>query len=261
MELVRVTTNLLDMRAKPSHDAERVNQALFDDLLSVSTMRTGFARVSKSDGYQGWVDQRFLVPVSGSARAKQARVTSRQARVSKTHSGRRAYPHVLFYGTSVRVSGRASGGWSQIVDPTGGELFLRSSCITTVRSRPVRADRVAAVIKEATKFLGVPYLWGGITSSGCDCSGLVQTVFATVGIKLPRDTKDQATTGNSIEPESISQGDLLFFDLHVAIAIDQFRLIHSSRGSGGVAIESLLPGHDNYRVDLHTHFLQARRIL
>jgi len=80
-------------------------------------------------------------------------------------------------------------------------------------------------------------------------------------MKLPRDTKDQSSAGCVVDLESIKAGDLLFFERHVAIAIDRHRFIHSSRGSGGVTVESILPKHVNYRPDLHTQFAQARRVL
>ncbi|MFH1687313.1 MAG: NlpC/P60 family protein [bacterium] len=261
MQYARITTNVLDMRAKPGYSPERINQALFDDLVIVSARRDGFVYVRKCDGYRGWVDERSVAPAAGSEQGRIGRVIAKQARLMPTPAGRTVYPHVLFYGTTVRLKGQASDGLARIVNPAGGQLLLRSSAIMMTKMRPPRNARVAAVIKEAIKFLGVPYLWGGITPCGCDCSGLVQTVFATIGVELPRDTKDQLTIGQQLEPDLIAAGDLLFFERHVAIAIDRYRFIHSSRASGVVTIESLLPKHAAYRPDLHAGFAAARRVI
>jgi len=100
MKFVRVTTNLLDMRAKPSHDAERTNQVLFDALLVIAIQRNGFVHVHKSDGYEGWVDRRFLVSVAGQGRSSKTLVTSPSVRVSRTVSGQSTFPQRLLYGTA-----------------------------------------------------------------------------------------------------------------------------------------------------------------
>ena len=117
------------------------------------------------------------------------------------------------------------------------------------------------LIGEARRFLGVPYLWGGISPLGIDCSGLVQTICGRLGLDIPRDTKDQIRVGREIDRNMITTGDLLFFDRHVAIAIDRHKLIHASRLGGGVRINSLRSTDPDYRQDLDNDFKAARRIV
>ena len=90
---------------------------------------------------------------------------------------------------------------------------------------------------------------------------MVQRVYARFGIILPRDSKDQRKAGHRITGDEILPGDLLFFSGHVAVAIDKYRIIHSSLAEGGVAINSLNPEDSDFRKDLFDTFLEARRVI
>jgi cell wall-associated NlpC family hydrolase len=115
-------------------------------------------------------------------------------------------------------------------------------------------------VATAVRFLGVPYLWGGITPYGFDCSGLVKTVFGFHGITLPRDSADQRSAGFDVARSSLRPGDLLFFPGHVAIICGGKEFVHASASRGMVAIDSFDPGAPNYREDLDNEFEFARRI-
>lgn len=122
------------------------------------------------------------------------------------------------------------------------------------------------VIRDAEKYLGAPYKYGGVSSSGFDCSGFTFKVFNENDFKLPRRSMDQAETGQEIDIKSVKPGDLLFFATaggtkvsHVAIVHDigkdgEVKFIHAS-SSKGVTISSLNEKYWNKA------FLHAQRVL
>lgn len=114
-----------------------------------------------------------------------------------------------------------------------------------IQSRATSPSDQQKVVNEAKKYLGVPYLWGGTTPAGFDCSGLVQYVFKNaVGINLPRVTTQQENAGKEISLNSLSPGDLLFFGdrgatYHVAIYIGNNQYIHAPQPGETVKVASI----------------------
>lgn len=255
MKLACVTTNVLDLWAEPRYNSERKSQLLYGDIVTVGTRRGGFARVTEQDGYVGWVDERFLAP--SLRRSSKAERGWQWARVSRPALNIPTRPHILFYGTRLLVK---SAGNGDVQARLSGEsvVELPASAFEAVPSKPEASSR--RIINQLKRFLGSPYLWGGITVFGLDCSGLARAVYRQSGIYLPRDTKDQIKVGAEVDRSAIRPGDLLFFDRHVAIALGGGKIIHSSRSGGGVRIQSLVKEDPDYRADLDRDFKVARRL-
>ncbi|MCB0712741.1 MAG: C40 family peptidase [Ignavibacteriae bacterium] len=116
------------------------------------------------------------------------------------------------------------------------------------------------VLIAAEEWLGTPYVYGGASRSGTDCSGFVLNVFKKIDVELPRTSQEQSNQGVKIAIESILPGDLLFFNTsgsgvsHVGISIGEKRFVHAST-SRGVIVSSL---EENY---YSKHFMFAKRIL
>jgi hypothetical protein len=257
-----VTTNLLDLWNQPRLNSERLSQLFFAEIVRLGKTHKGYVRVTQADGYAGWADARFLRRTSKPQVDRYLRlpmnvVVAEKARLTDFSGKTSPCPHFLYYGTTVHI--KSSKVKTVCVLPDGESLHLRSSCV-----RPAAGAKPpigAQVVHEAKKFLGVPYLWGGISPAGFDCSGLVKTVLGRFGVYVPRDTKDQIKVGTVIARDKVRTGDLLFFKRHVGFAIGRDRIIHSSMGGSGVRVNFLRPGGDDYRADLDRDFALARRIL
>lgn len=128
--------------------------------------------------------------------------------------------------------------------PTPRTTSLGGYGVGPVASNPARG---AAIVAEALRYVGAPYVWGGTTPAGWDCSGMVGWVYANAwGVSLPRVSQDQFNYGNVIAPDQIEAGDIVFFaDIsgpgitHNGIALGDGRFIHARDESRGTVISWL----------------------
>ncbi|WP_067936173.1 C40 family peptidase [Alicyclobacillus kakegawensis] len=156
-----------------------------------------------------------------------------------------ANPNLIYPGMSLRLSGTASASVTQSpaesANSGGTSLSSRGGLPPKTVTQAVSGQ---AVVNYAKQFLGDPYLYGGESTSGWDCSGLVQTVYAHFGIKLPRDAAGQAQVGQKISVSELQPGDLVFFNTtgdvysHVGIWAGGGQFI-SATVHGGVCYQSL----------------------
>lgn len=163
-----------------------------------------------------------------------------------------------FPGT-IRMGGRRTGGRSAV--PAGGGRGERAG------TRSASAAAVARdVIDTGDDHLGAPYVWGGESPGGFDCSGFVQYVFRRNGIRLPRVSRDQARAGVPVAPSvaALLPGDLMFYAgrdgvvNHVAIYAGGNRILHSSSSGRGVRYDDLSSRRGRYYA---TRMVAARRVI
>lgn len=260
-----VTNNLLDMWRQPKFDSERLNQLHFGSIVEVVGTKAGYCQVVKEDGYRGWADKRLLSSVKGESLREYIKklnwvVVANTTPIFDRTGRNKTAPYFLYYGTRVSVASKKDG-LAKVALPDGTTIKLRISALKKISNSRKTKVTGREVTKEAKKFLGVPYLWGGISPSGFDCSGLVQTIFSRFGYRLPRDCKDQVKCGRKILRSDIAIGDLLFFKRHVAMALSADNFIHCTLSGGGVRISSMLQQKADYREDLDKNFKEARRVL
>lgn len=138
-----------------------------------------------------------------------------------------------------------------------GNLFFAPVAQASTRTSGQQAQNV---IVAAERYIGTPYLWGGTTSNGIDCSALTQKAFKAAGINLPRVSRDQYKVGYSVVAKDLKPGDLVFFSLvsshqvsHVGIYIGDGKFINAT-SSKGVRI-------CDFNSYWWQHYVGARRVL
>ena len=121
------------------------------------------------------------------------------------------------------------------------DVALRSPGVTGERSRPRRPSRYGGVVGIAMQYLGVPYVWGGASPSGFDCSGFVMYVYSQVGVSLPHHAASQYGVGSPVSRDALEPGDLVFFNGlgHAGIYIGGGQFVHAPHTGDVVKISSL----------------------
>jgi cell wall-associated NlpC family hydrolase len=244
-----VRTPIAPMYADPYVASVQISQLLAGYAVELLEAQDDWLRCRGADGYEGWIHRGFLSSAAAPERRNGKRL-SLGCVTQATHSGTRALPVGAWLGPDEVVkSGEA------LSEPEIAQRFPRS------------AD---AITRSAVQlFEGAPYLWGGVTPWGGDCSGFVQTIFGLHGVRLPRDAWQQSETGaDAGRLDGLAPADLAFFsdreDLrvtHVAISLGDRRLVHLALGRGGYAVENLAATDDGYVLKLKERFLRARRVL
>lgn len=161
------------------------------------------------DGIIGWIASRQLAPepATWGGWQREATVTAKSVQLRST-----AGPVRLSYATTLPVL--QVGAHRVVVAAAGsakaGTLPRRAVSIHAINAPAIRPSG-QQVLDQARRFLGLPYLWAGMTSWGFDCSGLTSTVYSMLGIRLPRDAADQSHIGRQIPRGQLRPGDLVFF--------------------------------------------------
>jgi hypothetical protein len=237
-----VTAAVGPLLADPDPTAEHVSELLHGELFDVLERRGKWIRVRAPDRYVAWMHEGYgRLGSRDWADDWGARATARAISATILCGGdrRRQLP------TGARLAIRSRGGVEladgEIGDPLGGEV--RSDVEYRAQARLVAAPELAL-----RWYGGAPYVWGGRSEWGIDCSGLVQTIWTARGVPLLRDAAQQIGQGREIplsdDGKGYQSGDLVFFVTnarvsHVALWAGAGRIVHASLARGGVASEEL----------------------
>lgn len=229
----QVETGVLPMLDAPG--GSRTRELLQGERFCVIDSDDGFAfGFAGRDGYVGWVFEEFLFPERPPTH-RVAAIRSHWQERPDIRQAMRVFP--LSFGARVRVA-RIEGTWAKLAIQTPPDaVWFREAWMPTAHLAPV--DTVEAdPVSVAEAFLGTPYLWGGNSAFGIDCSGLVQAALLACGIACPGDSDMQMTLGQAATGAA-RRGDLLFWKGHVAMVVDATRLIHANAHHMAVAYEDI----------------------
>ena len=193
-------------------DSHVQTQALYGERVAVLARRGAWAKVAVLDqpdpqdahGYPGWLPVRQLSFASLERTAREAVVVARTAQLERPD----APALTVSYATRLPLVA-ASGASVVVLTPDGGQATLRASDvqIQATAGRPSGAQ----ILAEARRFLGVHYLWGGLSAWGYDCSGLIWSAYRRFGMTIPRDADPQYRYAKPVARSALRPGDLLFF--------------------------------------------------
>ncbi|MFC5067513.1 NlpC/P60 family protein [Flaviflagellibacter deserti] len=225
---MRIAVGSAPLRAEARPDAAQLTEAIFGEPVAVYDLDEGWAWVQlESDRYVGWLPEWALGPVAGEPTH---RVSALRTFIFPGASIKQPPEEALTLGSHVIVE-REEGMFAVLA--TGGYVPRQHLA-------PLAADE-DDYVSVAERFVGAPYLWGGKTSLGLDCSGLVQVAFDAAGLDAPRDSDMQeAGIGNPVAFDGagdLQRGDLIFWKGHVAIARGDGTIIHANAHHMAVAIE------------------------
>lgn len=199
-------------------------------------------------GYPGWIPSAQLVASTPADAALDAVVTRPRAWLHSSESLRRRVTQVA-YDTRLPVLAQVPGAVG-VALPDGSTAWARSRDVAVVDpGESARSATRARLVAEARKFLGLQYLWGGTSGFGFDCSGLTHTVYAHLGVTIPRDAGPQFAAGRRVATVSgLRSGDLVFFRNtrgvihHVGMYVGRGRMIHSPGTGRAVQYANLRSG-------------------
>jgi cell wall-associated NlpC family hydrolase len=272
-----VKISVANLRSNPAHSAELATQATMGTPLKIFKKEGSWYLVQTPDKYLAWVDDGGLEPVTDE-KFETWRATPK---LIYTKAFGFSYNEARL--DSQEVSDLVAGSILELIGeqnqfyevryPNGDKAFVEK-----IAAQPYR-DWIAALntseenlIKTSKSLMGLPYLWGGTSSKGVDCSGYTKTIYFLNGIIIPRDASQQVHTGKLVDStknfENLIPGDLLFFGraatdstaervVHVGMWIGNNQFIHSS---GNVHISTFDTTATDFDEANYNRYLRTKRI-
>lgn len=272
-----VNVSVANLRTQPKHPAELATQATMGTPLKVLKSQRGWYLVQTPDDYIAWVDG------GGITLMLHDDYTNWQQKTKLIYTKPFGFAYAkmdaegatisdMVYGDVLAMDDRV-GGYYKVIFPDGRQGFTLVGETQLLKDWKAQRDpNPANYVATAIRLMGLPYLWGGTSFKGVDCSGFTKTVYFMNGLVLPRDASQQARIGELVPTAGgwhhLQPGDLLFFGtpakdgnpervVHVGMWIGDQKFIHSSNR---VRISSMDPSAPDFDEAELKRFLYAKRI-
>ncbi|HEY9184913.1 MAG TPA: C40 family peptidase [Salegentibacter sp.] len=273
-----VKISVANIRDEPKHSAQLVTQATLGMPLKVFKKKGGWYYVQTPEGYLGWVDY------GGIQNMKEEELRSWKQTDKLIYLETAGFSYEEPDSDSQRVSDLVSGNILELVDrqgkfyevkyPSGKKAFVETAYaqpyLEWLENLEATEEDLVATGKD---LMGAPYLWGGTSPKGMDCSGFTKTVFFMNGVVIPRDASQQIHTGEEVDTErnfeNLEKGDLLFFGkpatdssaervIHVGMWIGDNKFIHSM---GEVHVSNFDTEAEDFDEYNYNRYLRTKRVL
>lgn len=273
-----VNNSVSNIRSEPRHSAQLATQALLGMPLQVLKKDGGWYYVRTPEDYLSWIDS------GGMHRMNEAEYLEWKSAEKIIYLDTYGFAYSSPSKSSEKVSDLAagnilnlegsSGSYYQISYPDGREGFIPKNEATPFVdwNEDLEATQ-ESLVQTARSMMGIPYLWGGTSTKGVDCSGFTKTIYLMNGLVIPRDASQQVHAGTKVDDEKswdqLQPGDLLFFGspatenrgrrvVHVGMWTGDNQFIHSSRQVRISSVDSTASNYDAYNTG---RYLEARRYL
>ena len=245
------------LRSEPKHSAEQTSQLLFGERVTIlrhHTDRDWTLVRGEWDNYEGWCKTGQLTAISKKSFLKDRRIIC---------LNQNCFINTIQASIWLPMNAEVSGIKKGRLTVGGTEGVFKGKRVDLKKA----SGNAEATIDAAFKYLSAPYLWGGKTQAGIDCSGLVQMAFKQIAFRMPRDAAQQAMKGEEVHfLAETKPGDLAFFDnaegkiVHVGILLSPDTVIHATDSSGCVVCDKIdTEGIISLALRKRTHHLRMLR--
>ena len=266
-----VNVSVTPIREKPKHSSQMVDQAIMGNIITLLREESEWYLSKTHYDYIGWIHKTGLFICDSIG--KNIWINNADYIINDLNTliysrpNNTSQPIADAVLNNILIGEKQDEDWMSVILPDGRSGYITKNSMTLNINYSKIVKKRETILYKAYRMTGTPYLWGGNSTKGNDCSGFTQTVYKANGIQLPRDARQQALEGILIYPNktwsNIFPGDLLFFGKndrisHVGISTGGKEFVHQG---GMVKINSLDEKDENFSADRLKTFLFIKRIL